>query len=114
MTANQIAYQNMLVTRDKQIEERRSNLAKEAETERSNKAGEMERFRHNVVGEHETGRSNRATESIKNYENVLKLMGLGEQTRHNQEEESLKSILGGIQAGTDLFDSIMSIFKIFK
>lgn len=65
MTANQIRYQQHL-------EEQRSNLAREAETERSNRASEeqkrlelQENSRHNLVVEGEAARSNLAKE----YEN---------------------------------------------
>lgn len=64
MTANQIAWQNML-------ENKRANVAKEGETKR-----------HNVVTEVETGRHNKSTES-------LGFSNLSELGRHNLQTEAV-------------------------
>lgn len=75
MTANQIAYQNMLETR-------RSNLAKEAETNRSNVAREKETYRSNVAKEVETNRHNIDNER-------LGWANLDESTRSHKVQEQL-------------------------
>lgn len=50
----------------RELETNRSNLANEAETNRSNLARELETNRHNLATESETARSNRANEAIGN------------------------------------------------
>lgn len=97
MTANQIAYQNLLETS-------RSNLARETETNRANLAQEalrlqdlQEQARHNVVYEQETHRANvaretethranRASEVETNRSNLAKEL---EANRHNVAQENL-------------------------
>lgn len=97
MTANQIAYQNLLETS-------RSNLARETETNRANLAQEalklqdlQEQARHNIVYEHETNRANvaretethranRAAEIETNRSNLAREL---EANRHNVAQESL-------------------------
>lgn len=83
MTTNQISYWQLQ-------ESKRSNLAKEKETERSNRAQEglegrkvQETQRHNLVTESETERSNRVQEGIKRDT-------LTETTRSNKANESIK------------------------
>ncbi len=90
MTANQIAWQNML-------ENKRSNLSKEGETQRHNVATEVETGRHNKSTESlgfgnlsELGRHNRQMESV-NWYNAQEL------ARANQANEAIKWSGLGIQ-----------------
>lgn len=86
MTANQIAWQNMLETRRanvaRELETNRSNVARETETNRANVAKEGETKRHNVATEVEAGRHNRSTES-------LGFSNLSELGRHNLQTEAV-------------------------
>lgn len=76
MTANQIAYQKLL-------EEGRSNRVREAETERSNRAGESQKLqeleetkRRNLATEAESARHNTASEQL-SYNQLLANQSLG-------------------------------------
>lgn len=91
MTANQIAYQNMLearrTNRAKEIETQRSNLAKEAENLRSNKAKENENFRHNIN-----------TEEVALRQLGLSAQQIAEVIRHNKATEGLSASQVGVMA----------------
>lgn len=80
MTANQIAYQNML-------EARRSNQARELENSRHNLATEA----HNTSALAETIRSNKANEALGRESNVIKWNTLQETQRSNLANELLIS-----------------------
>lgn len=86
MTANQIAYQ-------RNVEEKRANMAREAETNRANLANEkigtdrnIETARNNRAVEYETNRSNIAKETETNRSNLEKE---AETRRHNVSMEGI-------------------------
>lgn len=103
MTRNEIAYQQF-------VENRRSNMANERETNRSNVAREAETYRSNTAKEFETNRHNLATEDLgyKNYEETkrhnfsmedlgfaqlgLGYSQLGETRQHNRTTETLSQL----------------------
>jgi hypothetical protein len=108
MTANQIAWQNMLESRRsnraREAETNRANLATEGETKRANLAKEGETNRHNlategiaILGHQETVRSNKVKEKETNRHNLatekVAAGTLTENVRHNKATE-------GIAAGT--------------
>lgn len=86
MTRNQIEYQ-------KTVEEKRSNLAREAEASRSNRAQEAltaardaETARSNLARELETNRANTAREAEENRSNLAREL---ETNRHNVQQEQI-------------------------
>lgn len=93
MTANQIAYQNMLTNRAAQQENARSNIAKETETNRSNVAKEIETNRSNLEDERQ-GRVSLWWKGVDSITGGLKDLG-----------STFKSITGGardiVNLGTD-------------
>lgn len=105
MTANQIAYWQL-------VETRRANAAREVETNRANVAKESEQHRANVASETETSRAHKATEAENLRSHLatesLTTRDLIERNRHNlvteaesersnraREEETLRSNLAG-------------------
>lgn len=107
MTANQINYQRHLedqrshmkneeLTRDRDAESKRANLAREIETNRANLAREAETYRNNIATEGETRRSNLAREIETNRANLAREQ---ETSRSNLESERLKE--KGIDVGSE-------------
>lgn len=84
MTQNQIAYWNLQETK-------RSNVSKEGETARHNRATESEDKRHNVSVEGETNRHNVATENFN-------ISQLNENIRHNTVSEQQNATANEIKS----------------
>lgn len=99
ITTNQVAY----VTH---LEQRRNNLAVNAETQRSNQAREEETRRSNLANEFETGRHNRATEHEVNRHNLVVedqgQQGIDEQVRHDKRTEDISVWQTKKQSKTDI------------
>lgn len=105
MTANQIAYWQLVETRRanaaREVETNRANVAKENEQHRSNVASEAEAVRSHLAAEAENIRSHQATESLttrdlieRNRHNLVTEVE-AERSNRAREEETLRANLAG-------------------